>query len=99
VAETNSPELIYLWYYFLDLADARRRTVINGQFWSERLTFQEILAWTELTGNKLLPWELQCVVEIDRIACAIEPKKTRSLKSSLQKTGKPSRGKYLNNLA
>jgi hypothetical protein len=70
VDETNLPDLYYLWRYFVTIADTRKRL-------GERLSYQEMLAWSTLSGVKLLAWEVQAIVEMDRLACSIQPKAPR----------------------
>jgi hypothetical protein len=65
VDETNLPDLFYLWSYFLNIADTRKKS-------GERISYHEMWAWTMLSGNHLLPWEVQTIVEMDRLACTIE---------------------------
>jgi hypothetical protein len=65
VDETNLPDLFYLWSHFINIADTRKKV-------GERISYRELWAWATLNGVSLVPWEVQAIVEMDRLACAIE---------------------------
>jgi hypothetical protein len=56
-------ELDYLWSYFLELSSTRPQ----GYSGPLPITYQEIQAWSELTGNKITPLDVEVIKRLDRI--------------------------------
>jgi hypothetical protein len=57
------PEALeYLWDWFQDL-DSSRHTTPEGP---EPLTYQEILAWAQLTGSRTTPEEVRALRLLDK---------------------------------
>jgi hypothetical protein len=55
-------ELEYVWSYFLSLNEGRGATQVGAA----PLTYSDIKAWAELTGNILTPFEVDCIKRLDR---------------------------------
>jgi len=53
----------YLWSSFLSISTGRQM----GYSGPLPITFSEIFAWTKLTGNKLLPIELEVIKRLDNL--------------------------------
>lgn len=56
-------EIQYLWSLFLELSGTRSQ----GHSGPLPISYQEILAWRELTGNEISPWEIEVIKRIDKI--------------------------------
>jgi len=56
-------ELEFLWNYFLELSSTRP----YGHSGPLPITYQEILAWRELSQNVLTSWEVDVIKRLDRI--------------------------------
>ncbi len=57
--------LIYLWQWFVELHNTRG----EGMSGVAPITYSEMKAWSELTGNEPTPWEVRAIKAVDRIAC------------------------------
>lgn len=55
--------LFYLWQWFCELSNGRQ----SGGFGPEPLSYSEIKAWAELTGNIPEAWEVETIKELDRV--------------------------------
>jgi len=61
---TEFPELLgYVWAAFLLLNQGRGQG-FNGPL---PLSFQDMLAWQQLTNNYLLPWEVSAIKRLDAV--------------------------------
>ena len=61
---TEFPELLsYVWAAFLLLNQGRGQG-FNGPL---ALSFQDILAWQQLTNEYLLPWEVSTIKRLDAV--------------------------------
>lgn len=49
--------LVYLWHWFIDLSNAR----VPG----EPIGYKDIVAWQEITGITLTPWEAEVIRSLD----------------------------------
>jgi hypothetical protein len=56
----------YLWQYFIQLSNVRTS---NG-FGPNGISFAEIYAWQQLTGQSLDCWELDVVLQLDQLFLA-----------------------------
>lgn len=52
----------HIWGWFLQLSATR-----GGGFGPAPLAYSEIEAWTRMTGDDPTPWELERIMELDRI--------------------------------
>mgnify|MGYP003638421474 CR=1 FL=1 len=51
-----SPEIVYLWNYFIELSNARSDGPIG---------YTDILSWCKLSSISLKKWELGAIVRLD----------------------------------
>jgi hypothetical protein len=56
-------ELEYIWSYFLELSATRSQ----GYSGPLPITYQEIMAWRDLTNNIVNAWEVEVIKRLDRI--------------------------------
>jgi hypothetical protein len=54
-------EVQHVWQLFCDL-NRTRRAGFNGP---EPLSYAEMLAWSELTGMRIRPWEIEVIMALD----------------------------------
>jgi hypothetical protein len=55
------PEAVHVWNAFVQLSSARTS---NG-FGPDPVTFTEVAAYVDLTGDVLDPWEIEAIREMD----------------------------------
>ncbi len=55
--------MLYLWEWFCRLSGARQIT----EFGPGALSYQEIMAWTKLTGTEIESWEVEALKMIDAV--------------------------------
>jgi hypothetical protein len=60
-------ELAYLYYWFSSISAGRSS---NG-FGPNSLSATEILAWSQMTGHRLTPWEFDLIRELDGLWLSI----------------------------
>jgi hypothetical protein len=56
-------EVLHVWSAFLLLSETRAQG-FSGPL---PITYSEIKSWIELTGNYLLPWEVEAVKKLDAV--------------------------------
>ncbi|MBC3920355.1 hypothetical protein H8L32_23025 [Undibacterium sp. CY18W] len=56
-------ELEYLWRWFLELHNSRS----NNGMGPSVITYQDLLAWSHMTGNQPRKFELDAIRQLDRI--------------------------------
>ncbi|WP_146203698.1 hypothetical protein [Azospirillum sp. TSO5] len=61
-------DLRHLWEWFSELSDAR-----GGGMGPSPITYQDILAWSRLTGRRPSPWEVSVIRELDSLWLSIMP--------------------------
>lgn len=69
------PELDYLWRWFWELHGGRTLSPMGPS----RATWLDLLAWQELTGRRLRPWELRLVMALGAAWIAAAGEKTASI--------------------
>ena len=57
-----SDELMYLWYWFIDMNNTERG---SGMVGIERITSSSMIAWQCITGNYLQLWERRALRIMD----------------------------------
>lgn len=55
--------ILYLWEWFCGLSGARQMS----EFGPGSLSYQEIMAWTNLTGKEIESWEVNALKMIDAV--------------------------------
>ena len=55
--------LLYVWQSFIELSQARQAG-LNGP---SSLTYTDIKAWSELTGNELSPVDVEIIKKLDTL--------------------------------
>lgn len=69
-AELMLPEIprgcVGLWNTFIELHNSRANTGMGPT----GISFSDLLAWQQLTGVTLSPWELETILRIDQVAVA-----------------------------
>jgi len=65
-----NPLTAHLVGWFTELNDSRRFTVVAGMSGGacipKAISHQELLAWAQLSGTELTPWEVDALKEMDR---------------------------------
>jgi hypothetical protein len=59
----------YLWNWFHELSDARS----SGGMGPCCITYQDIAAWSRLSGHKPSPWDVAVLRDLDRLWMSIIP--------------------------
>jgi len=54
--------LLYLWFWFCDLSNSRS----YSEFGAMPLSYSEIYAWSQLTSNDPMAWEIDVIKRLDR---------------------------------
>jgi hypothetical protein len=55
--------ILYLWEYFCELSGGRQMSEAGPG----PISYREIKAWSDMTGNALAPWEVETVKRIDAV--------------------------------
>lgn len=69
--ETCPPSLEHVWSWFLELCGGRG----NTGFGPSPIAFNEIKAWSELTGTYPSPWEVTLLKRLDSLYLSIMVKR------------------------
>ena len=70
VYDELSPEICYIWLWFIELHNTRQ----SGGFSASPISYTEIKAWSELTGWVLESWEVTAIKVIDQEFIAVQVK-------------------------
>lgn len=61
--------LRHIWQWFFELSDARS----SGGMGPASISYQDIAAWSRLTGHRPSPWEVSVIRDLDRLWMSIIP--------------------------